>query len=319
MNAVVQQKPRLPGLLSIFLVVVLGISLAKLMWLVLSPKPKIHTDFAVTDSTESSQKAKINYGKLIADQHLFGVVKKAPVVKQAPPKKEVKVVAPTRLNLKLQGIVAYKSNDKSGFALISVNNGPQKVFGKGDAVDKGVYVKDIQPGKVILDNNGTTEELTLPVKELDKPAAKQRSVSSRLTFGGRPVNSNQADTKRRNKQPQSRNPTASHANNAGDDLPDLGKYRQEVIESPQKLLQIATPSPAIINGQFIGFRVKPGPERRLFKSLGFRSGDIITEVNGIILDDASKGAMVLGELTQAADLSIKVKRGNSEVMIEHTF
>ena len=84
-------------------------------------------------------------------------------------------------------------------------------------------------------------------------------------------------------------------------------------------MEIARPSPAMVNGQFIGFRVQPGNQRKVFRQLGFRPNDIITEVNGILLDSASKGAQVLAELAQASSLSIKVTRGNQEIFIEHGF
>ena len=57
----------------------------------------------------------------------------------------------------------------------------------------------------------------------------------------------------------------------------------------------------------------------MFNQLNFRSNDIITEVNGIVLDDQNKGAMVLGELSQASNISVKVKRGNQELVIDHSF
>ena len=45
----------------------------------------------------------------------------------------------------------------------------------------------------------------------------------------------------------------------------------------------------------------------------------MTEINGIVLDDANKGIEVLAELESATNLSMKVKRGNQEVFIEHSF
>jgi general secretion pathway protein C len=96
---------------------------------------------------------------------------------------------------------------------------------------------------------------------------------------------------------------------------DLSSIRQEALSNPQKLMDVARPSPAIIDGKFIGFRVQPGRKRKAFRQLGFRPNDIITEVNGIVLDDASKGAMVLGELSQASSLSVTVKRGSQEIVL----
>ena len=182
MSAAIQTKPKLPGLISILLVIALGTSLAKLMWLVAAPAPRLSTGIQNQDVMATNQKQQANYGKLIADQHIFGVVEKKAVVKQSKPVEVVKAVVATKLNLKLHGIVAYKS--KQGFALISSNNGPQKVYGKGETIEEGVTVTNILPEKVMLDNRGQIEELLLPV---DKAKTRGSANRSRAAFGGNAI------------------------------------------------------------------------------------------------------------------------------------
>ena len=302
MNATVDAKPKLPGLLSLILVIILGVTLAKLMWLIVSPN-KVTLSQAHTDSSiKIKQKEKINYGKLIANHHLFGkvAIKTAPV-KKAPPKPQVAVVSPTQLNLKLHGIISYK-NKKQGFALISSNGGTQKVYGKGDTVQKGVTVSEVSSDKVVLNNNGKSEELLLPVKKT-KAAKSTRAKSPNTT----------PSPSRRLSPPKQRLKKQDEPFN-------LSSFRQEVMASnPKKLLEIATPSPATRNGKFIGFRIQPGRLRKAFRELGFRPNDIVTEVNGITLDDASKAAMVLANLAQASQISDKILRGSQVLNIQHSF
>ncbi|GAA0420965.1 hypothetical protein GCM10009133_31750 [Cocleimonas flava] len=301
MSATIQTKTKLPGFISLLLVIALGFSLAKLMWLVLTPAPKIGTFTSSDAGNLITPQTQINYGKRIADQHIFGEVKvkpvAAPVTKQTTTKKAV--VAPTKLNLKLHGIVAYKS--KEGFALISAANGPQKVYGKGEKIQEGVTVSDIFPEKVVLDNRGKTEELLLPV---NKASTKSRRQTSSVPLPG-------SETQKKPK----RSPIAAPNSTP----PDLTQLRQDIITNPTKLMDIVRPSPAIVDGQFIGFRIRPGKQRKMFNQLNFRSNDIITEVNGIVLDDQNKGAMVLNELSQASSISVKVKRGSQEILIDHAF
>lgn len=300
MSATLESKPKLPGFLSLLLIIALGISLAKLMWLVITPQKQLMLTPQNNNISSISQKTATNYGKLIADQHIFGevVIIKTPTAPKAQPARIIKPVAPkVKLNAKLHGIVAYKS--QNGFALISNNNSSQKVYSKGDTLQEGVVISNIFPTKVVVDNNGTEEELLLPVKgNLKNPRSNQpQSLKSLPGF----------------KKPNS---TSSNSNN---DLPDLNQFRQEILSNPSKLMDIVRASPAIINGQFIGFRVRSGRKRKLFRQLNFRPNDIITEINGIILDDASKGIEVLSQLESATSLSIKVKRGNQEVYIDHSF
>ena len=301
-----QSKSIFPELLSLLLIMVLGVSLAKLMWLVLTPEKTINIKTQQVTQNNNTTRQKINYGKVIANQHLFGQVKKVVAPPKTTPKvAQVKTVAPIKLNLKLHGIVAYKSKD--GFALISSNNGRQKVYAKGDELEKGVIVQKILPEKVVLDNNGQVQELLLPVKESKKKpktTAGTRNPRNNLRAGNRPPN---IPPPRRGYQPSSNSP------------PDLANFRQQVMANPRRLMDIATPSPAVVDGDFIGFRIQPGRERKLFRQLGFRPGDIITEVNGIVLNDASKGAMVLGELAQATDVSVTVRRGGQNIFIQHSF
>lgn len=307
--AVAQSKPILPGILSLLLIMALGISLAKLMWLVLTPSQKTNTKIQQVSQSNNATKQKVNYGKLIANQHLFGQVKKVARPIKAPIKAApVKVAPPKKLNLKLHGVVSYKS--KGGFALISSNNGRQKVYEKGDELEKGVSILGIYPGKVALNNNGQKEDLLLPVKETkgkSKPTARKTS----------PRPNNRAGNSYPSAPPQQRRNLGNPAPVAK--KPDLSNFRQQVMENPRKLMDIASPSAAIVGGNFIGFRVQPGRDRKLFRQLGFRPNDIITEVNGIVLDDASKGASVLSALSQATEISVKVKRGNQEIFIQHSF
>ncbi len=296
MSATIQQPiPKLAGLISLVLVTVLGISVAKLMWLAITPKQPATSQIQTTNNVASTPKEKINYGKLISNHHLFGVVevKKAPVV-QAPIKTEAPKVVATKLNLKLHGIVSYKAAN-GGFALISSNGGAQKVYGKGEELQNGVTVSEIFSDKVVLDNHGTSEELLLPVKE---------SLSARTSPS---LSSPPPNLPGMNKRD---NPTSQPSTGV-----DLSSIRQEAVSNPQKLMEIARPSPAVINGKFTGFRVQPGRKRKLFRQLGFRPNDIITEVNGIILDDFSKGLMLQSELTQASNISITVKRGSQEIIL----
>jgi general secretion pathway protein C len=298
MSTEIQKKSKLAGLLSLLLVIALGITLAKLLWLAITPAQKIQLQTTQLSNASNVIATKKNYGSIIAKQHLFGVVKKekAPT-KQAEP---VKQAAPRkRLNLKLHGVVAYKSN-KAGYALISTSGGAQKVYGKGDELEENVTIKNIFPEKVIISNNGEDEELVLPRKE----------ISKRQTTSNPPANLPSGDMP----------PPLPNDNMGGaGSTPDIGAFREEVMANPRKLMDIATPSPAIVDGQFIGFRVHPGPRRKMFRELGFRPNDIITEVNGIVLDNASKGAQVLAELAQAGQVSATVKRGNEEIFIELSF
>ena len=312
MNAVVtESKSKLPSFINLLLIIALGISLAKLMWLVLTPAKKINTQTQLIGQTQDNTKQKINYGKLIASQHLFGQVKKVVKPKKEPKKAATKTVAPpVQLNLKLHGVIAYET--KKGFALISSNGKKQKVFARGDEIEKGkgVTVEEIYPEKVVINNNGKTEELLLPVKKIKSKPSKAGTTThsdAGASFGGgaplsvRSVPNNQEGRKQRKGKV------------------NLSNFRQEVMRNPKKLMDVVITSPAVVNGQFIGFRIQPGRNRRLFRDLGFRPNDIIMEVNGTVIDSMGKGAVVLGDLANASEISVRVKRGSQELYLQRSF
>ncbi len=314
------KKPKLPTFLSLLLVIALGISLAKLMWLVLAPAPSLSTNTIsnpTNNPSDTPQTTKQNFGKTIADLHLFGEIKKEPIAK-TPPKVIPKDTTPppVKLDLKLHGIVAYKN--KKGFALISSNGREQKVYGKGDEIEDGVTISHLFPEKVIINNRGTTEELILPRKTAKKSGNTPQSLL--------PGNSTNPRVKRgippsglQDEDEEDLENNISPHNASNSNTPNLASVRAEILKNPAKLMDVATPSPATKDGKFIGFRLQPGNNRQIFRTMGLRANDIVTSVNGINLDSPSKGAMVLGELSQASSVSLVIQRGDEIITLSHDF
>jgi general secretion pathway protein C len=79
------------------------------------------------------------------------------------------------------------------------------------------------------------------------------------------------------------------------------------------LEDVAFASPYILNGQFLGFRLRPGRDRQLMQQLGLSNGDVITEVNGSRLNNPMQGFAMLQELTRAERISVRVLRNGAEI------
>ena len=65
--------------------------------------------------------------------------------------------------------------------------------------------------------------------------------------------------------------------------------------------------------QVDGFRVYRLRPRSLFIKLGLRNGDILQRVNGVELDDASKGMELLQTLKDLSSFTIDLKRGTKKM------
>ncbi|MCK5919203.1 MAG: hypothetical protein KAG34_12310 [Cocleimonas sp.] len=342
------QLKKLPQWLTVFLVILLGMSLANLLWVFLTPEEKVVTQIAsAQNNTITKPKKQQNYGKMIAGQHIFGTMEKKAVV--APPSQPVKVVAPPpvvapKLNVKLYGIMSY-SKKESGYALLSYNGQPQKVYSVNEGLDdkdkeKKVFISEVTSEKVVISNHGNLEEFFLPrtagakgKRIVGAPAIAANTKPSAPALASTSVNTPQPvrNIPRAKSPPpgfmppipsESPSPQPTAAAKAESpkgkeefSVKNMTEFREKLMADPSKLMEIASAQPYSKNGQLIGFRVRAGKRRRVFRQLGLRNGDIVKEVNGIKIDSPEKGIMLMSELSGASDLSITVLRGKREVQL----
>ena len=73
--------------------------------------------------------------------------------------------------------------------------------------------------------------------------------------------------------------------------------------------------PVMEGGQLKGYRLKPGRDRKLFSSVGLQPGDIVTNVNGIPLNDMSQMGAVFEQLSSANRLDVTVERGGQQTQL----
>ena len=68
------------------------------------------------------------------------------------------------------------------------------------------------------------------------------------------------------------------------------------------------------NGKQIGYRLQPQQKgKALMQEVGLRANDVITEINGIKLDNPQNGIGALRQLSTANSVSISVMRNGTEV------
>ena len=200
---------------------------------------------------------------VLTDSNLFG-----PEADQTTPVVPEAVDAPeTTLSLVLKGPLGTvgKEDEPPSNAIIS-SGGEQKTYRIGQTIEgaDGATLHSVYSDRVLLNRNGHVETLRLP---------EELVASSSLVTPTLPQNS-----------------------------PQTGSLREALSENVTRLADILRPVPHMQEGQVIGFRVTPGRDRAAFEALGLQSGDVVTDINGTALDDASQGLQVfqaLGETTQA--------------------
>ena len=183
----------------------------------------------------------------------------------------------TRLNLELRGTIAAEEADQA-LAIIAESNRDENVYAIGDAVAGGASLHSVYPDKVILRRAGQLETLRLPRADESagtKPAARRKATA----------------------------PTQA------------ASIREIVSQSPARLTDVLRPQPVFRDGQQQGYRVYPGRDRQRFTALGLRPGDLITQINGVALDDPARGMEIFRSLGDASQVSVTLERsGQAQVL-----
>jgi general secretion pathway protein C len=95
--------------------------------------------------------------------------------------------------------------------------------------------------------------------------------------------------------------------------------RDVISQNAAKLTDIIRPAPHVQEGQIVGFRVNPGRDRATFDALGFQPGDVVTDINGTVLDDVSQGLQIFQSLGEATQANVTVLRdGVPQVLVIDT-
>ena len=251
---------------------------AALTWF-LVPRPELPTP-PVTVAPPVKPAAQSGNAQAIASLqqfHLFGMAA-AP----AAPAKQGPIDAPdTRLNLTLKGALSSDVQEEAR-AIIAAAGGEEKTYAIGAEIPGGARLREIYPDRVILERGGRYETLRLP-RDASAVAPAPRRQGAR-----RPAE--RIDT--------------------GQVIRD---YREKMAQNPAVLLDIARPVAFREEDQFVGFKLHPGNRRELFAQLGLQDGDVVTEVNGIELDDPGQGAAVLESIKEGDELSLTVRRKGQDI------
>ncbi len=279
----------------ILLVVLLGWVGARFFWQVSSlfSGNQISTTIINTNDFKATQNS--NQAAQIIKLNLFGdagqtekVAIETPITETAPE---------TRLNLKLRGIYA-SSDDKSSNAIIENSRGQQDLYFIDDKIppERNLTLAKVLKHKVILNRNGKYETLTM--EDFGSTVGgNEKSKPALLSMRGKKL---PKKIDRRNNRQLTR---------------QLAGIRQKMVNDPKSLAGLMNVNPVTENGQFKGFKISPGRDASLFARAGLRRNDLVTSINGIVLDDPTKILTLPDEIRNAQELSIEIIRGNQPLSL----
>jgi len=276
----VGQWPRLvAGLVAALLVLGIAYTLARTTWLWFLPQQstEILPPRAANDGSTAIKT--VNHARILAEAALFG----KPDRRKAPPKRRV-AVPETRLALELKGVVA-GPDGKSGGAIIA-DKKVERYFQVGAALPGGVVLERVYPLEVVLLRNGRQEVLKLVRKTLDGEGSRGPTKSAQST-------------------PLVRGSASEASASSG-----------FLSSNPGGINKAVRIRPIFRGGKLKGFRISPGRNRKVFAGLGFRAGDLLTKVDGMVPADPKAVFAVLNELQDRGSVTVEVTRRGRPVTLE---
>lgn len=278
------QDSRLPVLATLVVIVLLAQSLAQLTWQLI-PAPQLNQaelTAIVAPPVRNAAVTRPRQGRNISQLHLFGEVQKV-----APqPVARAEAAPDTRLNLKLSGVLASEIPGQAR-AIIAAGGAREKTYRVGDTLPGNAVLREIYTDRVILETRGRLETLRLPKKSSGPAqASPPQAVNNR----------GQSST------------VATSADATPAEL--LVQYQEALVSDPQSLMNLvrAVPVTDPESGELKGYRLAHAQDRSLLGKFGLRSGDVLTQVNGVAIDSPMKGLEILQSLTSATNVSITIER-----------
>lgn len=284
-------------------------TLARLFWL-LVPEPDLP---AISNASprngvvaaNPNQTANRDLSELLGAE-LFGALDTSAPVEETPVQPEITNAVETKLNLILRGVI--KSSVAENSEAIIAHGREEKVFRVGDKLPGGNRVKLVQvdSDRVILDNAGRTEALSLYDKDSSNSSASSGSSRAAPRRLNNRASASSADT------PQ---PVAIGSRSTGED--DDQPERRVIKKMPSSLAEVIKFSVARDpdSGSIMGYKIRPGRDREAFASLGLVANDVVTEINGIVLDSSGSVTKVYQEMRAATSATVTLLRDGQSMQL----
>ncbi len=270
-------SPRTPRFAAIGLAAILGWQLAGTAWLLLPEPEAAEPAPATVAAADIDAQATDEEGatQRLARLQLFGEAARERDDGPDDGLAEAPEDAPeTQLDLELRGL--YAIADGQGLAIVVTGRDGEEVVGVGDTLPGNAEVAGIYGDRVLLRRDGELEALWL-----DDP-------DDRHGGGSATQRSTPAD---------------------GDAERTARQLRAELTEDPGALVRMVRFQPHQEGGELVGFRLQPrGDHTETLRTLGLNPDDVLTEINGIPLNDTRRGREALEELRSAERVQVEFLR-----------
>lgn len=278
-------QSKLSALLQLILVIYIAWLIAELTWR-LFPQPIIN-QISFESSSLAKRSSVITDTRKITNLNLFGDFNAEPTQAEAQPEDAPE----TTLNLKLTGVVPSSVKDLA--AAIIEKSGSQDVYGIDEKIDgTRAVIREIFADRVIIEQSGRRETLMLEGQDYNAIVSSSPSNNAVDLQAAQPVDVDKTLI-------------------SGDDKEALEQIREEAFQDPGKLIDYLKVSPVRRDSELVGYRLYPGKDPQLFKSVGLSAGDIAIEINGYDLTNLSQAMQAMAQLKEAEEASLLVERNGA--------
>lgn len=253
---------------------------AKLTWLLLTPKLSTQAWVAPSVSQKNTNTPTVNFSKF------FWFGKPNAKAKEPVQQTEITDAPKTSLNMTLTGVVANDDVNRS-MAIIEYQSKQNTYVINQKIPSSRASIAEIHHDRVILKNNGKHETLMLDGFDYTKKHHGTRVQQQKDIKG---------PSKKTNAQ--------------------FAKTRAEILKNPGKIVDYISITPVSRKGKVSGYRLNPGRRPELFQQSGLKARDLAIAINGYDLTDTSQSIRVMSELKNMKNIMITVERDGQLTDIE---
>jgi general secretion pathway protein C len=172
--------------------------------------------------------------------------------------------------------VVAAADERFAHAIVADGSSVEKVYFLKDPLPGGAVLVRVQPDRIILNRGGVMEALLLP-----RDAAGNAGIR----------------------------PPPRAAQSIGRRPPTPSPSMQEVVtDNANSITEIIRPQPYMPNGEMRGYRVYPGRNREQFVAMGLQPGDLVTEINGVTLNNPGQAMELFRSLADTTQVTVAIER-----------
>jgi type II secretion system protein C len=264
-----------------------------------------HQDFAVQETFVNGTSAALTKGVVdkILERNLFN---SEGLIGEDAGGGEGDKIAKTQLPVKVLGII-YGGNPFNGIAMVentqsrSVNS-----FMVGDPLTPETKVVEIHMDQILIENQGRKEFAPLEDVELRrssrKGGTKKANTPETLTGSGYATDAPPENYKE------------DGFERKGSNIELSSEYKSRLLTTDfANVLQDAKASPNMVDGVLKGWKMDRIRKGSFYEKSGIQNGDVIEEINGVVLSDAGQSIKLLQSLRNESEIELKLNRNGQKM------